>query len=56
VRTHGTAFTMEERRQHGLEGLLPHAIETLSRQAKRIAQQLNLKFTDLDRYHLGRAN
>ena len=50
VRTHGTAFTIEERRQHGLEGLLPHAVETLARQAERVEQQLNLKFTDLDRY------
>jgi malate dehydrogenase (oxaloacetate-decarboxylating)(NADP+) len=50
VATHGTAFTIEERREHGLEGLLPHAVETLTRQAERIAQQLELKLTDLDRY------
>jgi malate dehydrogenase (oxaloacetate-decarboxylating)(NADP+) len=50
VATHGTAFTNEERRRHGLEGLLPHAVETLERQAERIAQQLGLKLTDLDRY------
>jgi malate dehydrogenase (oxaloacetate-decarboxylating)(NADP+) len=50
VATHGTAFTIEERRLRGLEGLLPHAVETLARQAERIAQQLNLKLTDLDRY------
>src|SRR5579862_2098913 len=50
VHTHGTAFTVEERRQSGLEGLLPHAVETLQRQAERIAQQLDAKLTDLDRY------
>jgi malate dehydrogenase (oxaloacetate-decarboxylating)(NADP+) len=27
----GTAFTSEERRQYGLEGLLPHAVENLDR-------------------------
>jgi malate dehydrogenase (oxaloacetate-decarboxylating)(NADP+) len=50
VRTRGTAFTVEERRQNGLEGLLPHAVESLQRQAERVAQQLDLKLTDLDRY------
>ena len=50
VRTHGTAFTAEERRESGLEGLLPHAVETLQRQAERVAQQLDSKLTDLDRY------
>ena len=50
VRTHGTAFTVAERRDHGLEGLLPYAVETLSRQAERVGQQLDAKTTDLDRY------
>ena len=50
VATHGTAFTVEERRQHGLEGLLPHAVETLVRQAERVRQQLDRRLTDLDRY------
>jgi malate dehydrogenase (oxaloacetate-decarboxylating)(NADP+) len=50
VRTHGTAFTIEERRQHGLEGLLPPAVETLQRQSERVGQQLDAKLTDLDRY------
>ena len=50
VSTHGTAFTFEQRQQHGLEGLLPHTVETLERQAERIEQQLSLKLTDLDRY------
>ncbi|WP_158742713.1 NAD-dependent malic enzyme [Acidisphaera sp. L21] len=50
VLTHGTAFTVAERRQHGLEGLLPHAVETLERQAERVEQQLAVMQTDLDRY------
>jgi malate dehydrogenase (oxaloacetate-decarboxylating)(NADP+) len=50
VRTHGTAFTIEERRQNGLEGLLPPAVETLQRQSERVGQQLDAKLTDLDRY------
>jgi len=31
-RTRDTAFTHEERRHYGLEGLLPHAVESLERQ------------------------
>jgi malate dehydrogenase (oxaloacetate-decarboxylating)(NADP+) len=50
INTHGTAYTIAQRRENGLEGLLPHAVETLARQAERIAQQLDLKLTDLDRY------
>jgi malate dehydrogenase (oxaloacetate-decarboxylating)(NADP+) len=50
VRTHGTAFTVEERSQNGLEGLLPPAVETLQRQSERVGQQLDAKLTDLDRY------
>ena len=48
--THGTAFTAVERRRLGIEGLLPHAVETLERQAERVMQQLASKLTDLDRY------
>jgi hypothetical protein len=28
----GTAFTPEERREYGLEGLLPHGVETIESQ------------------------
>ena len=49
VRTHGTAFTVEERHQNGLEGLLPPAVETLQRQSERVGQQLDAKLTGLDR-------
>jgi malate dehydrogenase (oxaloacetate-decarboxylating)(NADP+) len=50
VTTHGTAFTVSQRRERGLEGLLPHSVETMSRQAERVAEQYNRRLTDLDRY------
>jgi malate dehydrogenase (oxaloacetate-decarboxylating)(NADP+) len=37
----GTAFTREERRKHGLEGLLPDNVETLDLQVMRIKNQLD---------------
>lgn len=46
----GTAFTWEQRRQLGIEGLLPQAVEPLERQAQRVSMQLDAKLTDLDRY------
>ena len=50
VRNKGTAFTKEERRKYGLEGLLPQAVETLDRQLERVIGHLDQKFTDLERY------
>ncbi len=50
VHNHGTAYTLDERRRLGLEGLLPHAVETLQRQSERVLLQLATKATDLDRY------
>ncbi len=49
-RNKGTAFSKEERRQHGLEGLLPSSVETLERQVERVMQHLDAKPTDLERY------
>jgi malate dehydrogenase (oxaloacetate-decarboxylating)(NADP+) len=46
----GTAFTLQERRQFGLEGLLPHAVETLDRQVERVLEHLNAKPSDIERY------
>src|SRR5215470_13152243 len=46
----GTAFTPEERREYGLEGLLPHAVETLDRQLERVMEHLDAKPNDLERY------
>ena len=50
VRNKGTAFTLEERRKYGLEGLLPHAVDSLDRQLERVMQHLDLKPNDLERY------
>ena len=46
----GPAFTTEERHAHGLEGLLPPAVETLDRQLERVLQHLDAKPNDLERY------
>ncbi len=37
----GTAFTIEERKKYGLEGLLPAQVETLETQMLRVNEQLN---------------
>ncbi len=50
IRNKGTAFTAEERHKYGLEGLLPHAVESLDRQVERVMQHLDAKPTDLERY------
>ena len=50
VRNKGTAFTSEERRRYGLEGLLPHAVEDLDRQVERVMGHLDEKPNDLERY------
>ena len=49
-RNRGTAFTKDERKRLGLEGLLPHSVETLDRQFERAMLQLNLQDNDLQRY------
>ena len=50
IRNKGTAFTAEERRQYGLEGLLPHSVESLDRQVERVMEHLDAKPSDLERY------
>jgi malate dehydrogenase (oxaloacetate-decarboxylating)(NADP+) len=49
-RSKGTAFTVKERAEYGLEGLLPAAVETLDRQLERVMGHLDAKPTDLERY------
>ena len=49
-RNHDTAFTSEERKRYGLEGLLPHAYESLQRQAERVFQHLDAKTSELEQY------
>ncbi len=46
----GTAFTEAERKEHGLEGLLPYTVETLERQVERVMGHLDQKSSDLERY------
>ncbi|EJT04467.1 NAD-dependent malic enzyme [Rhizobium sp. CCGE 510] len=46
----GTAFTEEERKALGLEGLLPATVDTIGVQLKRVLGQLAAKPDDLERY------
>ncbi len=46
----GTAFTQQERRELGLEGLLPAHVDTLETQIQRVQSHLSAKTTDLERY------
>lgn len=46
----GTAFTLEQRRELGLIGRLPSAVETLDEQAGRAYTQLRSQSTDMARY------
>ena len=46
----GTAFTESERKEYGLEGLLPHAVETLERQLERVMGHLQQKPNELEQY------
>jgi malate dehydrogenase (oxaloacetate-decarboxylating)(NADP+) len=46
----GTAFSLEERRQYGLEGFLPPSVEDIDRQVERVIEHLEAKPNDLERY------
>lgn len=46
----GTAFTREERRQLGLDGLLPSRISTMEEQLERCYQQFLRRNTNLEKY------
>ena len=50
IRNKGLAFTHEERRSHGLEGLLPQAVEDLPTQVERVLSHLDAKPSDLEQY------
>lgn len=45
-------FTREERKELGLEGLLPHAVATQEHQVERVMAMLHRKANDLERYIL----
>ncbi|MBV1838684.1 NAD-dependent malic enzyme [Acetobacter estunensis] len=47
---HGTGFTQDQRRELGLEGLLPPQVETLDRQVERSLRHVEVKPDDLERY------
>lgn len=49
-RNKGTGFTLEERKQNGLLGLLPDVVETLDTQVKRVHEQVDQFDKDLNRY------
>ncbi|MFH1016974.1 MAG: NAD-dependent malic enzyme [Pseudomonadota bacterium] len=46
----GTAFTEEERRNLGLEGLLPHRIATIQEQTTRVMENFRNKSNDMEKY------
>jgi malate dehydrogenase (oxaloacetate-decarboxylating)(NADP+) len=46
----GTAFTAAQRKEAGLEGLLPPGVDTLELQVARVHTQLDMLDTDLQRY------
>jgi len=46
----GTAFTLEERKKYGLQGILPDAVETIETQILRIHGQLNRIESSIDKY------
>jgi len=46
----GSAFTLDERRAHGLEGFLPPAADTIETQAARVHAQLDALDSDLQKY------
>jgi malate dehydrogenase (oxaloacetate-decarboxylating)(NADP+) len=50
IQNKGTAFSADERRRYGLDGLLPTSVEGLDRQRERVLQHLEAKPSDLERY------
>jgi malate dehydrogenase (oxaloacetate-decarboxylating)(NADP+) len=46
----GTAFTLEERKKYGLEGLLPEQVETIETQMLRIMSQLEAFRLPINKY------
>jgi malic enzyme len=46
----GSAFTLDERRGLGLEGLLPRAVSTLEQQAQRCYEHFSAKSSDLEKF------
>ena len=47
----GTAFTMEERKEHGLLGILPPYVQTIEEQAEQAYQHFLRKTSNLEKRH-----
>ena len=47
----GTAFTLEERQELGLVGLLPPYVQTIEEQAQQAYKAMSVKTTDVDKRH-----
>lgn len=45
-----TAFTMEERRRLGLQGLLPAQVSTMEQQEERVLEGIRRKAFDIEKY------
>ena len=52
LQNRGSAFTVDQRVAHGLEGLLPPAVDSLETQVARVHLQLGALDTDLQKYLL----
>jgi malate dehydrogenase (oxaloacetate-decarboxylating)(NADP+) len=50
ARNKGTAFTLDERREFRLEGLLPDSMDNFDQQLERVTRHLNSRPTDLEHY------
>ncbi|MGZ5428542.1 MAG: NAD-dependent malic enzyme, partial [Thermoanaerobaculia bacterium] len=48
--TKGTAFNPQERKDFGLEGLLPNAVSTIEQQERRIYANISRKQDPLEKY------
>lgn len=49
-RNKSTAFTREERAQHGLRGLLPYDVSDMQEQQRRVLGNLRRKHSDIEKY------
>ncbi|GAB2480196.1 NAD-dependent malic enzyme [Alkalibacterium psychrotolerans] len=47
----GTAFTLDERKQYNLQGLIPSKVESIEEQEQKILNQLNKLETPIDKHH-----
>ncbi|MBS9532635.1 NAD-dependent malic enzyme [Mycobacterium sp. M1] len=50
LRTKGTAFSQDERREHGMLGLLPAAVKTIADQCEHTYHEFSTRHNDLDRH------